>query len=338
MSNLQPMYPAVVNSVGTSLTGSILANQTKFYVQDITKIPYPPNLLVIGEDYPTAETVKLISISGDGSIVVERGFQGMARDWEAGITIARNHTAYDDDAAKSNIEVLQRANTIPKLIYTTKDGVGSFPIKPYSIYYLADNYEIQFDDDKSERRSINLLRVFETENERLTYKKPIQNYFYLVKESNELWWYGVNGWHIVSLDVLIRDSMSSPEVQINLDYTLDEALDDSIKSVKGNMYLTKDTRQMVIDMMTSYYVTKPHSKDCLRMVSDEVYTIYQTESERLAVDTDGEGFDKQFGSYVVETNKLWYWIPSQKIWKRVYQSFIFGHAIKEWAKELQLES
>jgi hypothetical protein len=97
------MYPAMVNSVATSITGSIGATDTTIHVLDEARIPEPPNLLVLGEATAQAETVKLTAKNGSALTVV-RGFQGAARAWSAGTTIARNFTAYDHDAFKANVE------------------------------------------------------------------------------------------------------------------------------------------------------------------------------------------------------------------------------------------
>lgn len=102
---MQEMFPAMVNSVATALSGGIGANDTVFYVLDDSRIPDPPNLLVLGENSAMAETVKLTAKVG-AKLTVIRGFQGAARSWDAGTTVSRNFTAYDHDAFKENIEML----------------------------------------------------------------------------------------------------------------------------------------------------------------------------------------------------------------------------------------
>jgi len=132
---LQEMYPAAVNSVATALTGGIGANDTVFYVLDDSRIPDPPNLLVIGENSAMAETVKLIAKDGN-ELTVIRGFQNSPRAWDAGTTVSRNFTAYDHDAFKDNIETLnagqtdldieQGAHKAAALPHITSDGTYSY--------------------------------------------------------------------------------------------------------------------------------------------------------------------------------------------------------------------
>ncbi|WMJ83413.1 hypothetical protein ACS3UN_10090 [Oscillospiraceae bacterium LTW-04] len=102
---MQTMYPAFVNSPETVTLGAISPTDTTVTVQDITKIPVPPNLLVIGGDRPDAETVLLTAVSGS-TLTIQRAVNGTARTWADRTTIARNFTAYDHDAFKANIEKL----------------------------------------------------------------------------------------------------------------------------------------------------------------------------------------------------------------------------------------
>ena len=100
---MKDMYPALVNSSETIITGAVSANDTIIHVQDESNIPDAPNLLVIGANTANAETVKLMLKTGT-TLTVERGFQGAARAWGAGTNIARNYTAYDHDAFMENIK------------------------------------------------------------------------------------------------------------------------------------------------------------------------------------------------------------------------------------------
>ena len=102
------MFPADINSVATALSGAIGVSDTILYVLDDSRIPEPPNLLVLGENSTQAETIKLIAKDGM-MLTVERGFQGTSRSWNAGTTIARNFTAYDHDTFKGNIEILDQS-------------------------------------------------------------------------------------------------------------------------------------------------------------------------------------------------------------------------------------
>ena len=120
------MYPALVNSVATALTGAISAGDTVFFVLDDSRIPDPPNLLVIGENSALAETVKLVAKNGN-QLTVQRGFQGAARAWSAGTSVSRNFTAYDHDAFKANItELAERLETHETAVLPHVTGDGAF--------------------------------------------------------------------------------------------------------------------------------------------------------------------------------------------------------------------
>ena len=105
MINLDEMYPAKINSIPTTITGAIGATDTELFVLDDSRIPEPPNLLVLGDNSMQAETVKLTAKDGNRLTVV-RGFQNAARAWNEGTTIARNFTAYDHDTFADNIRTL----------------------------------------------------------------------------------------------------------------------------------------------------------------------------------------------------------------------------------------
>lgn len=99
------MYKGAINSPETIITNNISNTDTLIYVQDETKVPTDlPNLMVLGTGI-SAETIKVLSISGL-AITVERAFQGTAKTWNAGTTIARNFTEYDYEALKNNVEEL----------------------------------------------------------------------------------------------------------------------------------------------------------------------------------------------------------------------------------------
>ncbi len=100
---LREMYSGVVNSTETFIVGNISAADTVIYVQDGTSIPYAPNLLVIGGNLASAETVKLIEKQGN-KLTVQRAFQGAANAWTDTTVIARNFTEYDHSAFIHNIK------------------------------------------------------------------------------------------------------------------------------------------------------------------------------------------------------------------------------------------
>ena len=65
MSELVTMYPAQANSPETSLSGALTAAGTTVNVVDGSVLPEAPNLLTIGADGSTAETVLMTAKSGN---------------------------------------------------------------------------------------------------------------------------------------------------------------------------------------------------------------------------------------------------------------------------------
>ena len=99
------MYPAITNSIETTITAAIDAAATTIIVADATNIPAAPNLLVLGGNTLIAETVLMTAKNGT-TLTVTRGVQGAARAWDIDTKIARNFTAYDHDAFVNNINEL----------------------------------------------------------------------------------------------------------------------------------------------------------------------------------------------------------------------------------------
>ena len=140
---MKEMYPAVVNSVATAITGNISATDTSFNILDDSRIPEPPNLLVLGEASAQAETVKLITKNGN-TLIVQRGFQGVARAWSAGTTIARNFTAYDHDTFVENLKEADKNQTLHQtaaLPHVTGDGAFSYGFRVDNDNNLIFMYE-----------------------------------------------------------------------------------------------------------------------------------------------------------------------------------------------------
>lgn len=110
---MKTMYPAQVNSPGTELAAAIDAVQDTIQVTDGSVLPDGPNLLTIGTD-EAAETILYTGKTGDELTGVTRGFQGTAQSWAVGTKVARYFTAYDHDAAISNISELSTGLTATK--------------------------------------------------------------------------------------------------------------------------------------------------------------------------------------------------------------------------------
>jgi hypothetical protein len=87
------MYPAQANSPETSLSGALTAAGTTVNVVDGSVLPEAPNLLTIGADGSTAETVLMTAKSGNVLTVTRAQNGTTARAWSAGDVIARYFTA-----------------------------------------------------------------------------------------------------------------------------------------------------------------------------------------------------------------------------------------------------
>ena len=111
MAELAKMYPPQANTPETSLSGALTAAGTTVNVVGGTMLPDAPNLLTIGADGSTAETVLMTEKSGNVLTVV-RGQDGTtARAWSAGDVIGRYFTAADQKAMQDNITALNNGKT-----------------------------------------------------------------------------------------------------------------------------------------------------------------------------------------------------------------------------------
>jgi len=111
MAELAKMYPPQANTPETSLSGALTAAGTTVNVVDGTMLPDAPNLLTIGADGSTAETVLMTEKSGN-VLTVARGQDGTtARAWSAGDVIGRYFTAADQKAMQDNITALNNGKT-----------------------------------------------------------------------------------------------------------------------------------------------------------------------------------------------------------------------------------
>ena len=100
------MYPAQANSPETSLSGALTAAGTTVNVVDGSVLPEAPNLLTIGADGSTAETVLMTAKNGNVLTVTRAQNGTTARAWSAGDVIARYFTAADQTAMQENIKKL----------------------------------------------------------------------------------------------------------------------------------------------------------------------------------------------------------------------------------------
>ena len=106
MAELAKMYPPQANTPETSLSGALTAAGTTVNVVDGTMLPDAPNLLTIGADGSTAETVLMTAKNGNVLTVTRAQNGTTARAWSAGDVIARYFTAADQTAMQENIKKL----------------------------------------------------------------------------------------------------------------------------------------------------------------------------------------------------------------------------------------
>ena len=118
MSELVTMYPAQANSPETSLSGALTAAGTTINVVDGSVLPEAPNLLTIGANGSTAETVLMTAKNGNVLTVTRAQNGTTARAWSAGDVIARYFTAADQTAMQENIKKLNEGKA-EKAAYPT---------------------------------------------------------------------------------------------------------------------------------------------------------------------------------------------------------------------------
>ena len=120
MSELVTMYPPQANTPETSLSGALTAAGTTVNVVDGSMLPDAPNLLTIGADGSTAETVLMTAKSGNTLTVVRAQDGTTARAWSAGDVIGRYFTAADQTAMQDNIKRLNEGK--PDNVASPTDG------------------------------------------------------------------------------------------------------------------------------------------------------------------------------------------------------------------------
>lgn len=114
------MYKGVVNSPETFLKENLVQGATIMHVADGSVFGTLPTLAVIGDD-DSAETVLVESVDG-GAYTIKRAFEGTAKDWSKGATVARNFTNYDYQAVIDNIDELSKRKIPSKLSELTDDS------------------------------------------------------------------------------------------------------------------------------------------------------------------------------------------------------------------------
>lgn len=117
---MKTMYKGVVNSPETFLKENLVQGATTMYVADGSVFGTLPTLAVIGDD-ESAETVLVESVES-GAYMIKRAFEGTAKDWTKGTTVARNFTNYDYQAVVDNIDELSKRKIPSKLSELTDDS------------------------------------------------------------------------------------------------------------------------------------------------------------------------------------------------------------------------
>lgn len=117
---MKTMYKGVVNSPETFLKENLVQGATIMYVADGSVFGTLPTLAVIGDD-ESAETVLVESVDS-GAYTIKRAFEGTAKDWTKGTTVARNFTNYDYQAVIDNITELGGRKIPSKLSELTDDN------------------------------------------------------------------------------------------------------------------------------------------------------------------------------------------------------------------------
>ena len=106
MAELKTMYPAQANTPETTLAGALTTSDTSVTVLDGSILPDAPNLLTIGADTTSAETVLMTAKVGN-VLTIERGYDGTSpRSWTKGDIIGRYFTAADQTAIQEKIKAL----------------------------------------------------------------------------------------------------------------------------------------------------------------------------------------------------------------------------------------
>ena len=106
MAQLKTMYPAQPNTPETTLAGALTTSDTSVTVLDGSILPDAPNILTIGADTTTAETVLMTAKAGN-VLTIERGYDGTSpRSWVKGDIIGRYFTAADQTALQENVKAL----------------------------------------------------------------------------------------------------------------------------------------------------------------------------------------------------------------------------------------
>lgn len=106
MATLNTMYPPQSNTPEISIAADITETETHITVINGAALPVAPNLLTLGADTTSAETV-LMTAKNNNVITVQRGFDSTTPlAWPGGTLIGRYFCAADQKAIQDNIHAI----------------------------------------------------------------------------------------------------------------------------------------------------------------------------------------------------------------------------------------
>lgn len=208
------MYKGVVNSPETFLKENLVQGATTMYVADGSVFGTLPTLAVIGDD-ESAETVLIESVDG-GAYTIKRAFEGTAKDWTKGTTVARNFTNYDYQAVIDNIDELSNRKIPSKLSELTDD----------STHRLVTDAQRKAWDDKVDRVSGKGLSTNDFTNEDKTKLNGIDLSKYVTDEK----FTSVAGEALGKSDAALQKSGDNEDHINQVDAKANDALDSAKKA------------------------------------------------------------------------------------------------------------
>ena len=110
---MEDMFPAQPLSPITELASGITDSQTTIPLVDASVLPDAPNLATIGTE-EDAECIKYEGKNGNDLTDVTRGFEGIAKAWDAGEQVARMLAAHDINSLQNNLEAHKAESAIHK--------------------------------------------------------------------------------------------------------------------------------------------------------------------------------------------------------------------------------
>lgn len=154
------LYVPMPGSPVTYLTEGINSSIATIPVDDLTKLPNPPNIATIG-DGVGSETIKYTGKSATALTGVTRGFEGSAREWGQGVPIANVPCAQHFRALQANILRL-----IPDVGHGEN---GSWMRWDNGVQICWVSLDLEFDLDKLLRTTWVFPKPFINDNQAITF-------------------------------------------------------------------------------------------------------------------------------------------------------------------------